>query len=295
MLNTYTVQNQTIGIDQSSITNTSTFLSAIQENKPKQEIYVTFEDLQKNNVNSYKRFTTYFLVVTLVSNLILMVGTFSAGEKFVSQQTSCKLFFFSNFYINLLINIFLVFFQFLALQYFLENKNNPNFEMMMNRKIIFSIFITQLFFACVFFVGEKNCCSSNLESNMYYLLIVESFQFILQFMISFYFLARIRKDYELTIALDEESVKNKEKNEDKFNGSFALNLSLTAPSAKENFSYKRKKKMTPNKEINIQELDNLEIVKETCSKINRLNKKLIKFSTPTKDLTNKFKNIDVEN
>lgn len=98
----------------------------------------------------------------------------------------------------------------------------------------------------------------------------------------------------MSIALDEDSIKKSGKREEKFNGSFALNLSLTAPSAKEELRYKRRKKFTPRKkDLGVFELDCLEVVEEG-EEIRKMNKKLIRFNTPTKDLTNRFKNIDVD-
>ena len=298
----YTLQNDISHTDK-SLTNTTSFLSSIQQKKPKleQEIFLTFEDVQKNNIKSHKKFTSLFIFGTLLSNLILIIASFYNDKKFFTEKISCRLFFFSNFYINLLINIFLIVFQILSLQFFLTNKNNPNFEMFTDKTFAVTIFTTQLFFSVFFLTGEKKTCGKKMFFKIKILLILEITQYISQLFFSLYFLNKIKKEYEMSIALDEESIKKSKnlKNKEKFNGSFLLNLSLTAPSAKEEMRYKRKKKYTPRKKsnkFNIYDLDHLEIVKKSKEKkFRKMNKKLIKFNTPTKDLTNRFKNIDVDN
>lgn len=265
-----------------------------------EDVYLTYDQLQKRNQTMHKRFTTFFTVYSLLSNIFYLWLVFLGKIDYLSQAGTCKLVFFSKFYILLVMNLMFIVVHFVGLLSFLKDKFISRTMYLNSPRCITSLFIAQLTLGSLDYMFESDACTPNMQPLINKFFAFEIIQFMITALFNFFYHYRVFKDVEMSIALEDESVDAK-KTQEKFNGSFALNLSNLGPSMKDKFRYKRtlrqKGSATKNKDdITVNDLDNLRIVKKENREgiIERLTRNLEAHHTPTKNLSKEFEKADIE-
>ena len=289
--------------------NTTSFLSQIQPSTKKAEIYLTYDDLQKRNRIRYRRFTFFYMSLLTIFNLCYGFLAFSGRHSFLKQSFTCQLVYLFNLLFDFLFNIiFITILYRKYLRFLIEKTPNTIMGGKGLRPILHSLG-WQVSVCCAFFYLVKCSCDRSLRLQLGLNFLIELTQIIMMAFLNVVHYFKIFKEIEISIALDDESVdKNQEIREERFNGSFALNLSKLGNTRKETLKYKRKHRVrTAEKaktivddvtvdEITLADLDNIEIVKK--KEIELQIRSLMKVNhrvTPTKKLSNEFKGISVDN
>ena len=265
-----------------------------------EDVYLTFDQLKKRNQALHKRFTTLFTVYSLLSNVIYLWLVFLGKTDYLAQSGSCKLVFFSKFYVLLIMNLVLIVIHFVGLLSFLKDRVITQSMYINSPRYITALFVIQLALGLSDYKFECDNCSTAMQPLINKFFAFEMIQFTITALFNFFYHYRVFKDVEMSVALEDESVDAK-KPQEKFNGSFALNLSGSGPSMKDKFRYKRnlrqRSSAVKNKDdITVGDLDNLRIVKKENKEgiIERLTRKLEAHHTPTKNLSNEFDKADIE-
>ena len=98
--------------------------------------------------------------------------------------------------------------------------------------------MSQVVLGVVDYMFESESCTPSMQNLIDKFFGFEIMQFTVTALFNFYYHYRVFKDVEMSVALEDESVDAK-KPQERFNGSFALNLSGSAPGMKDKFRYKR--------------------------------------------------------
>ena len=206
--------------------NTTSFLSQIQPSTKRTEVYLTHDDLQKRNRTRYRRFT--FAYMTFLSLLIFIYAAIAfSGVRFFSQQPLiCKIAYplivvatmaFNLVFLTILYNKYLV---------FLTDKTAQCIWGSKGLKSTINSSGWQIVFLSGVFYLTKCSCDRNFRLQVGLNFIFQLLQVVGMAVFGAVHYFKIFREIEMSIALDDDSVdKNHEQRADKFNGSFALNLS----------------------------------------------------------------------
>lgn len=265
-----------------------------------EDVYLTYDQLQQRNQALHKRFTTLFTVYSLLSIVLYLWLMFQGKIECLVQSGSCKLAFFTKFYVLLFMSLVLIVIHFMGLLSFLKDKHVSKSTYLNSPKCITAFYVVQLGLGAADYVFESTTCTQILHPLINRFFALEVIQFTVTAIFNFYYHYRVFKDVEMSVALEDES-EDAKKPRDKFNGSFALNLSGSGPCMKDKFRYKRTLRQrgsaTKKKdEITVNDLDNLRISKKEAKAgiIARLTKNLEAHHTPTKNLSDEFNKADIE-
>lgn len=278
-------------------TNMASFMSQLNIPSKKEDIYLTYDDLQQNNRKRHRRFTILFVMYSFISNLAFLGLVYMVKMSYIGQLPKCKCAFFAKTVILIFMNVFFIVFYILSLMSLLKNNLISSFYSFSSVGGIFTILTVQIALASMDYYIETTSCSNSIKNFINIFLLIEMFQFVGTLAFNTFYHYRVYQEIEMSVAFEEESEDGDAK-EGRFNGSFALNLSRSEPSSKEKFRYKRKiryrsgkKKKTEIEEpiMNV-DLDKIAIVMDQEESkgdgFKAQNERVYK--TPTKNLTYAF-------
>lgn len=282
--------------------NTTSFLSQIQPINKKPEVYLTYEDIQRRNHLRFKRFTYAFISCLVFFSMLYSLVVMKGHRLYFLQTAGCKITYFVNFYVTVFSNLVMLFLFYRKYTVYLKDKTNTPALHLKNPRVIMSTLGIMVAIAFAFYNLTRCSCNANMHLQAGLTFLLQLVQIAVMGVFNFIYYYRIFKEIEISIALDDESVdKNKtcEKKEEQFNGSFALNLSNIGKN-REALKYKRRcrnrgsAKKESTIDISIKDLDDLEVVKKPDEEIkSQVLAKKPGYSTPTKKLSNQFKQISV--
>lgn len=232
------------------ISNKTSFISHIQQNPPKQQTYLTEEEIQKELTNQHKFYFTSLSLLGLISAFTYLYLVAQKQNLYFIECAQCKFSFFSNFYFYFLNNFGLV-------MLYIKNSNTNIFKSQKHIPIfvfhsfinILAIFSGQMFFSIFFFIFQNYFCSIALQNILINLFFFQIIQYTITFFISFLYFIKTYKEIE-TIYEKKAEIVNTQVVEI-FNASFALN---ETKSELNNYCYKEKRVF--NEELNHTNLHN---------------------------------------
>lgn len=222
-----------------TMANSTALISQINLKALKAGEFLSQEEFSKKNRSNHRRFTTMAITLLVLFNMLSLWLLLGGKSLFAGQNGSCKIAFFSNFYVLFLFNFALVGVLIKNLQSLLKDSQKLALSSLSKLRNLLIFIGCQIAFAGMMFFLECSYCSQDM---MYLCKIFAAYQ-IIQFSacvgMSLYYHHRVHSDFDFSAALDEEASAKVPK-EEKFNGSFALNLSKNGKSSRELFRYKKK-------------------------------------------------------
>ena len=278
--------------------NTASFVSNIHPANTKQMVYLTHDDLQKRTASLYTLFVSCYIMSLSLFTLIYLIIVMLDRQEYGSQSTACKITFFFDFYCVILMNVGGSIFLFKKYLMFQREKLTDNLTILKDpRQIVTSS--SAVFFL---FLLLGNICKGSCSQEMFWRVVAlfgtELVQMFGMCLANLMYHFKICREFEMSVALDEESGEKGNKKEEQFNGSFALNLSKMSKSNKDKLKYRRRTRTRPTDvsklefEATVKDLDSLDIVRKS-PELSRMNKSGSSGS-PTKRLSAQFRAISVD-
>lgn len=180
-----------------------------------------------------------------------------AKQTYVQQNAQCKLCIISNVYLNLFLNLLIIFFNFRGMKEFLNSELISGKSMEINKKLIFITFFLQSSYTIGFFFIERFSCLDSMKNIIQNFVLAQLVQISLQLSFSLYYLGKLQFEVDFQSQTEERLSQKKEQNQSFTNTSFERK-----PQQEDSFKYKRDIK-TPKKmqlEEQVIEIDNLDIV-----------------------------------
>lgn len=279
--------------------NTASFIANIHPSNSKQMVYLTHDDLQKRTASLYALFIyCYISFLFIFSGAYLLIAAINR-EEYANESTMCKMSFFFDFYTTILTNLAVIIFLFKKYSMFQSEKLTDNLTILKDPKNIISSTGFLLFLFLILGNLSKNTCSTNMFLRVATIFGIQFIQITGMCTANLIYHFKICREFEISIALDEESCEKSKRKEEQFNGSFALNLSKISKSNKDKLKYRRRTR-TKHVEIaklemetTVKDLDNLDIVRKSPEQVQKT--KQTKSASPSKRLSAQFKTIDVDN
>ena len=288
-----------LSISKPSLSNatTASFISQIHPGKAKPMVYLTHDDLQKRTASLYNRFIHCYgfslILFTFLHLAVVVIDT----SVYSNQSTCCKIIFFADFYTVIFVNCALTIFLYVKFSMFQKEKRTDNMTILKDLKNIVSLTTLQFFFFLFMTHLSKSSCNNQMFSKIMLLFTLQFLQTFAMCLANLLYHFKICREFEMSIALDEESV-DRNKKEENFNGSFGLNLSKMSKSNRDKLKYKKRRPVKPvdlntmELEINVKDLDNLDVIKKSPE--NRKHNLSTGSVSPTKRLSSIFKKINVD-
>lgn len=278
--------------------NTASFVSNIHPANTKQMVYLTHDDLQKRTASLYTLFVYCYIISLSLFTLIYVIIVLLDRHEYNTQSTTCKIMFFFDFYSVILMNVGGSIFLFKKYLMFQREKLTDNLTVLKDPRQIVTSSSAVFFLFLVLGHMCKGSCSQEMFWRVACLFGTELVQMFGMCLANLMYHFKICREFEMSVALDEESGDKGNKKEEQFNGSFALNLSKMSKSNKDKLKYRRRtraKQIDTSKlefEATIKDLDSLDIIRKS-PELSRINKSGLSVS-PTKRLSTQFKAISVD-
>ena len=285
-MSTFSSKNTTI--------TTASFVSHLNPVNSRQVVYLTHDDLQKRTASLYSLFIFCYLAFLGSFSLIYAIIAASAPAGYSAESTMCKACFFFDLSIVLFLNLAVTVFLCVKYAMFQKAKQTDNMTMLKDPRTI----ITQASFMFFVFLSLGHASRSSCQPDMFWRVSTLFFAQLLQTcgmcIANFLYHYKICVEFEMSVALDEESQDKETKKEAQFNGSFALNLSRMSKSNRDKLKHRRRRPVKQpdfgkiELDGNIKDLDSLRAVKKSPNKaLGGLTE------TPTKRLDSEFMGVDV--
>ena len=273
-----------VGNAKEEIDRIQSFLSEINKETVAQPVFVTKDQLLKQQVSKIRRHLLFHAIVSLSFSIFLIFLTFHSHASFPFVIPDCKLAFFISFYISTTINciqIALI----LKRRYELSKSNVLEHAGVQHDSRKGLVFKSIGRFVLTLFLFEVKCelCGVNLFVDVRAILGLHFIHILAGFLFEMNLEQNILSEQEESLRLEDEEVGHT-KVVEKFEGSFALNLSEEDGTTTESLKYI----VTENSTDDI--LEGITVVKMSDHefRLNNLTRQ-IKRNSPSKCLLHEFK------